>query len=594
MFETINKLFLLVEKRFYKKFLLIQLLIIVSGIIEVVSFFSILPFINLITNPDILNSGIGLDLYNFSGHKTHENFIFNVGIMILLALIISSLSSILRVWYTTYFANEVGFRIGDNIFFHYLSRDYEFYISNNTSYLTKQITVEAIRVKNIMKAIMQVNSNIFMVIIIIIGMIIYDAKLTFTLIILIGMVYFLLHTKVGNLLLNNGRIISLVSKDRFKIITNGLGSVRDIIMSDSSNYFNLKIKKTSQNLTYATTINQVIAQVPGRVFQALIIGSLILVILYHSRRYDSIDSFVITLTAFIMAGYKLMPMFQSIYESIASIKSNFPAIEAILSDFSAGDKNITFKKNFKKNAAISGDIQINNLSYTYHGNKIPTINNVNVIIKKGHKIGIMGESGSGKSTLINIIISLIYPTKGELVVGGKPVNRNNAPSWRRNVGVISQDIYLVDGTISENIAFGKTKDEIDYSKVKECIKRANLIDYISSLPQGLDTEVGERGVQLSGGQKQRIGIARSFYHDAEYLIMDEATSSLDNVTEQKIIKDVVGSKNKCTVIMVAHRIHTLKNCDSIYIMDKGLIIDSGTYDQLRLNSAYFKKMINSN
>jgi ATP-binding cassette, subfamily B, bacterial PglK len=273
---------------------------------------------------------------------------------------------------------------------------------------------------------MQVNSNIFMVIIIIIGMIIYDAKLTFTIITLIGVVYFLLNTKVGSLLLNNGRIISLVSKERFKIITNGLGSVRDIIMSDSSNYFNLKMKKTSQNLTYATTINQVIAQVPGRVFQALILGSLVLVILYHSSRYDNIDSFVISLTAFIMAGYKLMPMFQSIYESISSIKSNFPAIEAILSDFSVNNKNITFKKNSKKDVVISGDIQINNLSYTYQGNKTPTVNHINVIFKKGTKIGIMGESGSGKSTLINLIISLIYPTKGELMIGGKTVNRNNA------------------------------------------------------------------------------------------------------------------------------------------------------------------------
>ena len=182
MFETIKKLFLLVEKRFYKKFLFIQLLIIISGTIEIVSFFSILPFISLIANPDILDSGIGLSLYQFSGLKTTENFIFIIGIIIIVALIFSSLLSVLRTWYTTKFANEVGFGVGDNLFLHYLKRDYEFHIFNNSSYLTKQITVEAIRVKNIMKSAMQVNSNIFMALLIIVGMIIYNPQSTFIII----------------------------------------------------------------------------------------------------------------------------------------------------------------------------------------------------------------------------------------------------------------------------------------------------------------------------------------------------------------------------------------------------------------------------
>jgi len=590
MFETIKKLFLLVEKRFYKKFLFIQLLIIISGTIEIVSFFSILPFISLISNPSILDSGIGLSLYEFSGLKTTENFIFIMGIIIIVALIFSSLTSVLRTWYTTKFANEVGFGVGDNLFVHYLRRDYEFHISNNSSYLTKQITVEAKRVKNIMKAVMQINSNIFMVLLIIIGMLIYNPQSTFIIIFSIALIYFLLHLIVGELLLRNGRNISKTSKDRFKIINNSFGGASEIIMSDCSDYFGSKMKNTGKILTHTTTVNQVIAQVPGKIFLALILGALISVILYYSTIYDDIKPIIVTLSAFIMAGYKLIPMFQSIYESLAKIKSDSPAIESVMSDFATDSDYIIKANDYKNDVKISGDITFKDVSYTYYGQSIPVINNINIFFPKGKKIGIVGKSGSGKTTLIKLLISLIYPSKGELRIGENLVDKSNAHLWKMNVAIISQDIFLIDGTISENISFGKNKKDTNISKINECIEKANLDEHIKSLPNGINTEVGERGIQLSGGQKQRIGIARAIYNDAEFLIMDEATSALDKITEQKIIEEIVSINSKITIIMIAHRTNTLRNFDKIYIMDKGEISDHGSYKDLITNNDFFKKM----
>jgi len=590
MFETIKKVFLLIEKRFYKKFLFIQLLIIISGTIEIVSFFSILPFISLISNPDILDSGIGSILYQFSGLKTTESFIFITGIIIIVALIFSSLLSVLRMWYTTKFANEVGFGVGDNLFGHYLKRDYEFHISNNSSYLTKQITVEAIRVKNIMKAVMQVNSNIFMVLLIIIGMLIYNPQSTFIIIFLIALIYFLLHLMFGNWLLRNGRNISKTTKDRFKIINNSFGGASEIIMSDCSDYFESKMRDTGKILTHTTTVNQVIAQVPGKIFLALIFGALVSVILYYSTIYDDIKPIIITLSAFIMAGYKLIPMFQSIYESLAKIKSDSPAIESVISDFATDSDYIIKANDYKNNVKISGDITFKDVSYTYYGQSKPAINNINIFFPKGKKIGIVGKSGSGKTTLIKLLISLIYPSKGELRIGENLVDKSNSHLWKMNVGIISQDIFLIDGTISENISFGKNKKDINIGKINECIEKANLDEHIKNLPNGINTEVGERGIQLSGGQKQRIGIARAIYNDAEFLIMDEATSALDKITEQKIIEEIVSINNKITIIMIAHRTNTLRDFDKIYIMDKGEVFDHGSYDHLITNSEFFKKM----
>ena len=590
MFKILKDLFTLIEKKLYKNFLYIQLLIIISGTIEIISFFSILPFVSIILNPDIILSGIGLVIYNLSGLETTENFIFITGIVIVVALILSSLLSILRMWYTTKFAEEVGFKIGDNLFLHYLRRDYEFHIFNNSSYLTKQITFEIDRVKKIMNMVMAINSNIFMGLIIIVGMIIYDWQTTIIIIITIILIYFLLHMKVGTMLQRNGRSVSSSSKDRFKIISNTFGEVSDIIMSDRSGYFYSKMKKTSKILVRAITLNEVLATVPVKVIQGIILGTLVLIILYSSTIYDDVNPIIMSLSAFIMAGYKLLPIFQGVYSSMAKIKSNGPAIESIVSDFSKGDDYISKANDYKDKIKISGDIMLSNVSYTYRGQSEPTINNINVHFQKGKRIGIVGKSGSGKTTLIKLIISLIYPSKGELRIDRNLIDRFNAHLWKMNIALISQDIFLIDGTISENIAFGHNEIDVNIDKVKECIKRAQLEKYITSLPNGIQTEVGERGIQLSGGQKQRIGIARAIYNDAEFLIMDEATSALDKINEKKIIEEIVSNNTKLTVIMIAHRITTLKDFDLIYVMESGKITEQGTYKNLIANSNFFKKM----
>jgi len=593
-FRTIKHLFKLIEGRYHHKFLVIQLLIIVSGAIETVSFFSVLPLVNLISNPDVINSGMGLYLYQLSGLKTIEDFTLTAGIIVLISILISSLLSIARVWFTTLFANEVGFRVGDNLFLNYLNKDYEFHIFRNSSYLTKQVTVEAIRLKNMIKAFMQLNSDIFMVTVIVTGMIIYNAKSTIILMFFIGLIYFILHMRIGGLLLNNGRVLSVAVKERFKVITNSFGGISDIIISDNSDYFNSKMQDTGRILAYTTTINQVVAQAPAKIFQALILGGLVSIILYYATlKNDDMGTVILTLSAFIMAGYKTMPMFQSIYESLSNIKSNSPAIEVILSDFNDDEKFTDEIYDDKTKIEISGDIVFSEVSYRYPGQKKPTINKFNAVFKKGTIVGIMGESGSGKTTIIKLIASLIYPTTGSISVGDMNIDVNNSQFWRNTIGVISQDIFLIDGTIAENIAFGKHRHEINISKVRDCVRRAHLEEHIKGLPHGLETNVGERGVQLSGGQKQRIGIARAMYHDRRHLIMDEATSALDKITEQRIIKEIVSGDKGITIIMIAHRIDTLTNCDLIYIVDNGAVVEKGSYRDLMVKSSFFKKMSGS-
>lgn len=576
MIIIIKDLLFLIDREFYLKFGFLQFLIIISGLLETVSFFSILPLINLIVEPESINSGIVSFLYNLSGVQSDNDFILYFAIVILIALVLSLVLTISRIWLTTLFANTIGFRIGDDLFSYYLKKEYDFHTEKNSSYLTKQITVEAIRIKNIIKAFMQLNSDLFMVTLIILGLIYYDTITTLILISSVGFIYFIMHRYVSGILLSSGRRVSSEVKERFIIINNSLGGIADIIRASCSDHFIGKMQITGRALARSTTIGQVLGLAPAKVLQTLILVMIIAVILHQIIFAGDVKQLIIASSAFVMAGYKIMPMFQSIYSSLATIKTNSPAIDAIKQDLSA-DFNQVQSKDLQKTDKMSGDIILENVTYKHLSSANNTIRSINAVIKQGQILGIIGPTGSGKSTLINLITSLVAPDSGVLKVGDVIVDASNSHIWKNSIAVIAQDIFLIDGTIAENIAFGIDVADIDMDKVKRCILRANMENFVSGLPKAEYSKVGERGVQLSGGQKQRIAIARALYRDAKYLIMDEGTSSLDQDTERQIINELLSLHKDITLIMVAHRLNTLSECDVIYILKDGALVEQGTF-----------------
>lgn len=591
--KTIKELFKLINKKLYSKFFLVQLLIVVSACLETASFFSILPFVSLIVSNDITGNQPWLYLYEISGADSTNVFIIMVGLIIIMSIAIATVLTVLRIWYTSLFANEVGFSVGDSLFAHYLKSGYEFHIINNSSYLSKQITVEAIRIKNMMKSLMQLNSDIFMATIIFLGLLYYETLTTIILVTIVSLLYISIHLKLSNILLSNGRLISKTLKERFKIVNNSLGGISEVLLTGSDDFFIAKMKKTGKSLARGTSINQAVALAPAKLMQGIILIILVSTIVYTSSRQGNISNLIVTLSVYIMAAYKIMPLFQSMYANISNIKGNSPALEVIEKDFT---EEINFNFSSKTNQmdfTMSGDIVLKNISYKHPGQKAETLRDVNTVIKKGQKVGVVGESGSGKTTLIKLLCSLLRPSSGKIFVGDVELNSQTENIWRRNIGVILQENFLIDGSIAENIAFGKISSEIDHVSVNECIKKANLEDFVKNLAQGIDTHVGERGVQLSGGQRQRIGIARAFYHNSQYLIMDEATSALDNVTEGKIIEKIIYQNPELTVIMIAHRVQTLKESDIIIVMDKGEIAEVGTYAKLSETSKLFDSITNS-
>ena len=239
---------------------------------------------------------------------------------------------------------------------------------------------------------------------------------------------------------------------------------------------------------------------------------------------------------------------------------------------------------------VNNQIKLQNIFFTYPGKPSPALKKINMSIPAQSVVGIVGESGSGKTTLINILLGLIKPDQGQIKVDDQVISDNNVRSWQNTIGFVSQSIFLSERSIAENVAFGIQREQINYKQVHRALDLANLSELVNSLEHGIQTKVGERGIQLSGGQRQRIGIARAFYNEAEILVFDEATSSLDGITEQMIMKAINDLHGQKTIILIAHRIKTVKNCNLIYFIDSGNLIDTGTYNELINRNSRFKNL----
>jgi len=303
-----------------------------------------------------------------------------------------------------------------------------------------------------------------------------------------------------------------------------------------------------------------------------------------------------SLAIFALAGFKILPAIQVCYASLSVVRGNIASFEVLEEDlfnsaeFSAvsrWDKNQSNDLIPFKNTLTFKDI-----SFSYPGTKKKALDKINLDIHPGQFIGLVGSSGSGKSTLADVFLGLLKPTSGEIIIDNEILSDLDLRQWQNNIGAVSQSIFLSDSSIKENIAFGLRHDEIIDEKVILAARLANLSDFIGTLPEGLKTNVGERGIQLSGGQRQRIGIARALYNNASILVFDEATSALDGLTEKKVMDAIYNLSGSKTIITIAHRLATIKKCDLIYLLDEGKIIDSGKYDDLKKRNSLFESMTN--
>lgn len=594
MFKLVKQLFSLLSKSQRKSLYALQILIVIMAFMEIVGVASIIPFMSLVGDMSQLQQDTFIaKVYKYSGANSEYQFAFFLGIGVLIMLLISAVTSMFTTWRLSLFASRIGADIGARLYNYYLNQNWLFHASGNSAHLTKQIVNEVGRTTGgILMPLMQMNARIVLAIFMILTIFIYDPKVALVGLFIFAITYFIIFVLVRIRLHRNGNTISRVSEQRFRLMSEGFGGIKDLLLLGRDSDFINRFNQSGHKLAYSQGTNAALTQTPRFFIELLAFGSMISLVLYLIASYDDNLGLILPiLSVYALATFKLLPAFQLIYACIADIRSNIPAYQAIQNDL-INSEHLELKINeaSEDHLHLKQEISLVNVTFTYPDKEEPTLNNLCVSIPAKSIIGIVGPSGSGKSTMIDIMLGLIEPDHGHLKIDDDIINKENCRLWQNNIGFVAQNIFLSGGTIAENIAFGIPKDQIDTEKVQQAIKLAHLDELLQSLDKGVDTEVGERGIKLSGGQRQRIGIARALYHEAEVLVFDEATSSLDGISERMIMEAIHEFSGQKTIIMIAHRLKTVQKCDQIFFIDRGELADQGSYEELIERNEHFKNM----
>jgi HlyD family secretion protein len=597
VFKLIKQLFSLLSPSQRRRFFGLQMLVVLTAFAEVLGVVSMAPFMAIVGDISILNGdGFLADIYTKSGLASPNEFVFWLGVNVLVLLFIAALISMYTTWRLSMFATSIGSEIADTLYQFYINQSWLFHSTTSSAQHTKQVANETTRLTTlVLQPLMQMNARIVLAVSMSLGIFIYNPMVAIIGLLIFSIAYTLLYKVVKFQLHNNGEIISNIHEVRFRLMNEGFGGIKDVLLLGRSSDFINRFEESGKKLAYSLGTNNALAHVPRYLMELVAFGAMIGLVLYLLLTYQGDLGIILpVLSVYALAGFKLLPAFQQIYLSLALIKGNISAFESIKDDLEnskkMNKKGLLGSFNLEDKLKLLNSIKMQNISFTYPGKADQALSGLNLSIPANKVVGIVGPSGSGKSTAIDVLLGLIEPQEGQVLIDDVQVQANNKRAWQNTIGFVPQSIFLSEGSIAENVAFGVPRKNINLEQVKVAIQLALLDELVAELPEGIDTKVGERGVQLSGGQRQRIGIARALYNEASVLVFDEATSALDGITE-KIIMDAIHDFNgQKTIIMIAHRLKTVQKCDIIFFIDKGKVIDQGTYQELIAKNPQFKEM----
>jgi HlyD family secretion protein len=592
MIRTLLELFNLFNLSEKRQLIRLQALIILMSILELIAIASIGPFMALVAKPDIINSSTKLQtIMDQLGTQSHFELLVSLGFVVLSLIILSAIVSLFTHRSLLRFGAKLGADLGTRLFSHYMQKNWLFHTSTNSSLLVSKIAAETNRTtQQIIQPTLIATSKVVLTIFISISIFLLNPIVAIVGLSIFGSAYILVFKFTKKRLLANGERMSNFSAERFLTLSEGFGGIKDTLVLNKQRHFTQQFEHFASGLAYSQSTNQFLSISPRYIMEAVAFCAVISLVLYLINFYNGdLSSILPLISIYALAGFKLMPALQNIFFCLAQIKANIPAFNKIKADLQEQLHNYT-QNTIERHISFKQSLEVKNLLFSYPNTEQPTLNNLSFTIKANQSVAFVGSSGSGKSTLIDILLGLIPPQSGQILIDGAELNKENIRSWQENIGYVPQQIFLSDKSIKENIAFGTTADNIDKARLNTAIRLSHIDQFLNNINDGIETKVGERGTQLSGGQQQRIGIARALYHNPSVLIFDEATSALDGITEQGILESIEELSGKKTIIMIAHRLSTVKDCDMIYFMDHGQIIDSGTYNELLKKNRDFKAM----
>jgi len=483
-----------------------------------------------------------------------------------------------------------NYSFSKRLFENYLHQPYAFFLDKNSATLTKNIMVEVYMVvQNILlSTIRSIDQSIYAILILFL-LLFVNPWMSLLVLIGLGGVYAGIYFGVRKKLSSISRKTVATRTSLFKIVSEGFGGVKDIKLLQLEDNILKNYSHHAKIFANQAAIGNFIGQVPRYALETVAFGGVIVAIVYLLAINFNISEIVPILSLYVFAGYRLMPSLQQIFANITAIRTNKGSLDNIFEDI-VKFSNKRETKDFQ-GLPFNNSLILKDIIFTYFDCHKPIINNISLEIKANTTVAFVGHTGAGKSTIVDIILGLLIPQSGKLILDDTELDNEKIKIWQNSLGYVPQSIYLSDDTIAKNIAFGLPEDEIDKERVRCAAEMACLSEFIENeLPEKYEAVIGERGIKLSGGQIQRLGIARALYRDPQVLVFDEATSALDNVTENIIIEAIKSVAHKKTIIMIAHRLSTVKECDKIFFMKNGVVVDVGTYEYLYENNFEFKYM----
>ena len=577
--------------------ILLLVLILFMAIFEMIGVASILPFVTVLTNPDIIETNLILNkIFKASivfGIENNQEFLFALGILVFVLLVTSLIFKAITTYAQIRFVQVLQYNLSKRLLERYLSQSYSWFLTRNSANFSKTILAETgIVIGNGVSNLLELIAKSTVALALLILLILASPKIALIVGFSLGMSYLFIYKLTSAHVSRLGEERFKKQEFLFKSISETFGAVKEIKMGGLEKVYIKLFSDPARTIAKTTASSSVIQQLPRFALEIVAFGGIMLLILYQMKQTGNLNSALPVISLYVFAGYRLMPSLQQIYGSFSKFDFIIPSINKIHDDF-INLKTLNSNDN-QEVIPFKNKIILENIYYSYPKASKTALKNVNLSIPINSTIGLVGATGSGKTTTVDIILGLLEPQQGNLKVDKEIITKQNSRGWQKSIGYVPQYIYLSDNSVSANIAFGIDVKEINHKAVEKAAKIANLHDFIlDELPKQYQTTIGERGVRLSGGQRQRIGIARALYHNPKVLILDEATNALDNLTEQAVMEAVNNLSKNITIILIAHRLNTVKKCNKIYLFDKGEIKNEGTFEELMKLNENFRTNVNN-
>jgi ABC-type multidrug transport system fused ATPase/permease subunit len=594
--EALRKILRVIDPSDRLKAVLLVCVMLLAAITQATGIVSIVPFLAVLSEPQMVESNALLkQLYEALDFKSRDDFLFFLGVVAFTVFASGTALQAVNFWLTTRFANGQQYKLSRRLMSDYLRRPYAFFLTRNSSDLAKTVLQETMSaVSGVLLPAMNLLSQVFVALMLTTVLVLANPVLAVSVALTIGGIYGLIFYLSRRWLTSIGEDTVRANAERFRAASDCFAGAKEIRLLGRERAYLELYRAPSQRWAGLQANSKLIANTPIYAMEAIAFGGVMLVILWMMQGASDLAGILPLLGLYGLAGRQLIPAFNKTFAALSEARYNFPALDKVLDDLAAVEKSVSGLPDPDKveRLSLEQELSVDKLSFRYESADKPALNGVSIKIPARSSIGLVGSSGAGKSTLIDVLLGLLPPSDGHFTVDGDAIEGDLIHRWQANIGYVPQHIFLADRSVAENIALGVEVGEIDQARLERAAKMANLHDFVTQdMPEGYGTRIGDRGVRLSGGQRQRIGIARALYRDPDVLVFDEATSALDNATERSVmaaIDNLAGSK---TIIIVAHRLSTVRRCDQIVVLEKGSVVESGNWSELSDSDGAFRNLL---